>query len=326
MATAAFAFFQTQRVQEQTREIAQLRDETKQREQQAKQDVEKIAALEQKTQILNAESATLREKLHAMSPTLAEQNPAPAVTEASPEEGQQPKDASNQLGGFLQKMFKDPEMKKAMAAQQSMAMRQFYTDFVKSAQLTPQQADAFFNLLSERQMKMMDKAGDMMKSGTGGMPAAAQDMSDETEAFNAQLKDLLGDARATQFKDYEKTLADRIALNQLNQQLSATGAPLSADQSKGLMQLIADERAKQPPSPLTQQPGNMKGLNMSDGEMQQFFQSQEDVNSRVRTRAMGILTPAQLQALENFQKQQIEMQKMGLKMAKQMFGTKGEGE
>ena len=91
------------------------------------------------------------------------------------------------------------------------------------------------------------------------------------------------------------------------------------------MQVIADERAKQPPSPLTQ-PGNMKSLNMSDEQMQQFFQSQEDVNSRVRTRAMGILTPTQLQALEAFQKQQIEMQKMGLKMAKQMFGTKQDGE
>src|SRR5438067_1284102 len=164
---AAFAFFQTQRAQEQTRELAQLREETKTRAEQARHDAEKIAALEQKTEILNAESAALREKLHTMSsPALAEQNSAPAAAAASPEEGQQPKDASNQLGGFLQKMFKDPEMKKAMAAQQSMAMRQFYTDFVKSAQLTPQQADAFFNLLSERQMKMMDKAGHLMKSGS----------------------------------------------------------------------------------------------------------------------------------------------------------------
>lgn len=326
VAAAAFAFFQTERANQAAHEIAQLRTETSQRDEQLKKDAAQIASLEEKTEILNAESAALRAKLQSAasseSSTVAASATDSQANEAQPASDDQ--SSGKPLGGFFAKMFKDPEMKKTLVAQQSLAMRQFYTDFVKSAGLTPQQTDAFFNLLADRQMKMMDKAGDMMKGGSADATAAAQRMADDSKAFNEQLKSVLGDARATQFQNYEKTLGDRIVMQQFSQQLSATSTPLSADQNTGLMQVIADERTHMPAAPF--QPGSTKGLDMSDDQMRQFFQSQEDLNARVRARAVSILNPAQMQAFEAFQKQQLDLQKMGISMAKQMFGTKPDGQ
>jgi hypothetical protein len=69
------------------------------------------------------------------------------------------------------------------------------------------------------------------------------------------------------------------------------------------------------------QPGSTAGLTMSDDQMQQFFQGQEEVNERIRTRAMSLLTADQMKAFEQFQKQQIDVQKMGMTMARRMFGN-----
>ena len=65
---------------------------------------------------------------------------------------------------------------------------------------------------------------------------------------------------------------------------------------------------------------------MTDDAMEKFFTSQSEMNARVRTRAMSLLTAQQMQALEQGQKQQLEMQKAGIKMARQMFAPQKEGE
>ena len=46
----------------------------------------------------------------------------------------------------------------------------------------------------------------------------------------------------------------------------------------------------------------------------------EDYNRRVIDRAGQVLTPEQLAQYRTFQEQQVSMQKIGLKMAGQMFG------
>jgi hypothetical protein len=46
----------------------------------------------------------------------------------------------------------------------------------------------------------------------------------------------------------------------------------------------------------------------------------EDYNKRVLDRAGLVLTPAQLQQFTDLQNQQASMQKLGLKMAREMFG------
>ncbi len=314
IALAAAAFLQTREEKKKTMEVAVLRQELEKAASQSRETTEKIESLENKAQILTAESAALREKLHAASPAVPAMTPAAAEsTDASTEK---PKGG---MADMLGKMFKDPQMKKAMAAQQTMALRQFYSDFVKSSNLTPEQAEQFYNAIGERQMAMMEKAGDFMKGGqqTDEMKRA---MEEDTKKFEAQLKEIIGDKGAKQFHDFEMTLPDRIAMNQFSQQLSSGGTPLSADQNRALLQVMSEERRNNPATPAKL--NKFDGANMSDEQIQQFFTQQEDVNSRVRTRAMSLLTAEQMKAFEQFQKQQINMQRMGMTMAREMFGGK----
>jgi hypothetical protein len=54
--------------------------------------------------------------------------------------------------------------------------------------------------------------------------------------------------------------------------------------------------------------------------LDRHFAWQEEHSKRVLERAAGVLTPEQLKEFAEFQKSQMEMQKLGLKMAKEMFG------
>lgn len=273
----------------------------------------KIKSIEEKSRALVTESAALRGKLAAISTPAP--TPPPAITAATTATPQ-PK---NPMAGMLEKMLGTPEGRKTMAAQQTFAMRQFYSDFIKSAHLTPAESEKFYELLATRQLGLMDKAGAQLSGSKDEAGATAA--ADPMKAFDADLKSALGEQRVGLFHDYEKTLADHIAMNQLKQQLSGTNSQLSDDQTKGLLQVMSDERLHQPAPPFKQ--GDLSALNrMSDETMNQFFQSQEALNGRVRTRAMSVLTAAQLTELEKFQKQQLDMQKMGVTMARQMFAPK----
>ena len=63
---------------------------------------------------------------------------------------------------------------------------------------------------------------------------------------------------------------------------------------------------------------------MQTGEMQeQMFAQQEEVNIRVLERAGQILTPEQSAKLGPLLQSQLEMQKAGMKMAREMFKDPG---
>ena len=53
----------------------------------------------------------------------------------------------------------------------------------------------------------------------------------------------------------------------------------------------------------------------------EMMKSMQEFNNRVRTRAQSVLTPAQLNAFQSAQEQQVQMMEMGLKMSQQMFGA-----
>lgn len=328
VAAAAAAFVQTRRAQGQAREIAELQIVVKQMEAERKTDAETIAALQRKTEMLNAESAQLRGRLHAAAEAQPEPDAAAKTAAAGAEtDGEKAEggDKKNNPFGFIEKMLKDPQMKKAMAAQSSFAMRQFYTDFIKTNHLTPEEADRFYKALGDRQMALMDSTAEILgdKDGQAADSAKPADPKAKKEAAEQPLAEILGPQRFAQFQEYEKTLPDRMQINQLNQQLSASGAPLQPFQTDGLMRIIADERTKQPSPFAANDPAALsRTASMSDADLDDFTASQQQLNERVRARAASLLNPQQMSALEAYQKQSIEAQKLGLKMARDMMKSR----
>lgn len=320
VAAAAAALVQTQRATQLAGEVAALRSAAAENESRKKTDADHIAALENKTKILNAESAQLRGKLKQLAaPRLQpgrEETPVATGGDAdNAGSGESGGKNSSQLG-FFQKMLKDPEMKKTIAAQSSFAMRQFYADFLKTAHLPPADTERFYQLLSDRQMALMDGSMAILE-GRDSAEARAGDMERKKEAAEEPLKTMLGPEKFAQFQGYEKSLPDRMQLAQLGQQLAASGAPLQEFQSSSLLQIMADERAKQPAQLSANDPA--AAARLSDADLDSFVSSQQELNARVRTRASSVLNAQQMSAFEAYQKQMIETQKFGMKMARDMM-------
>jgi len=275
---------------------------------------EKIASLTSKTEAFASESEQLRAKLSALTPeeNAPDSEPKPTA-EAAPKKG-------NAMMKNLAKMMKDPAMRETMKAQQTMALPMLYGDFVKSLGLNSKETGEFYKLLADRQMEVMEASFKLMESGTAQLAENAKAMSEQKKISEQGLHDFLGEERTRQFSNYENSMGDRFTLNQLNQKLASSSAQLADHQSAALMKIMAEERtASNQPANLNNDPAKAMELMKSDAGLDNFLSRQESTNQRVLTRAMSILTPDQFKQFEEFQKQQINMQRAGIKMSREMM-------
>ncbi len=276
---------------------------------------EEVAQLQERNEVFKRESEQLREKLADRTPV------APAAAGAAPEK----KEAGGDfLKGFA-KMFTDPEMKKVMRSQQGVAIRMMYGDMAKELGLASDEANLIFDLLAERQMTISAKAM-TAGSGTADADTAAAEAQKTSEGYTAELKNILGDERMKKFEAYERTVGERMTLQQYQQSMTASGMPLDDTQRKSLLGVMTEERLRQPPSKFD--PGSkdvasaMKAMRSGEG-MEEAMQKQREFNQRVLGRARTILTADQTNAFEAAQKQMLEMQEMGIKMWKSGMGGGG---
>lgn len=286
-------------------------------------DSRRIAALEEQLAETASENAKLskalsdaNDKASALESESAQLRAARALSGAhlEPEAAATPAgDKPKPKGNFIAQMFKDPQMRKLLAAQQANALRGLYSDFLKEAHLTPDQTDRFFQLLQDRQMALMDSSANMMSGGQVDPKA----VSAATDTADAALKDLLGPDQFAQYQDFEKTLGSRMQIQQFNQQLAGEGMPLQDYQNTALTQIMSQENASIPS--FKNNPQDL--ANMSQSDVDQYSQQIDATNQRIYNRAMSVLTPPQLSAFASYQKNMAAAQLAGLKMAQQMMNN-----
>lgn len=236
------------------------------------------------------------------------------------EAGEEPGLFGGGMGGMLGKMMKDPAMRDFMKDQQKTVINQMYAGLFKEMKLTPDEREKLKSILIESQMKNVDLAQGMFGEGkTGVAVAVGQQISDASKETEGEIKALLGEDRFGQYENYQKTMGERMQLDQFKNQLSSE-APLSEEQTKQLLELMQSEKSAVPmavPTPPT------------SGEVTEIFTAEvlekqikwaEDYNRRVLEGAGKILTADQLKQYQAFQEQQASMQKLGLQMVKGMFG------
>lgn len=312
------------------RAVASLQREVQLLKTQSEKDHRLIAELTAKNDVYKNESESLRQNLAAGggdSPTGAA-GKSVAPTDGAAKEGEK---SEGGPGGFMKgvaKMFTDPEMKKAMRGQQSMMVRMMYADLAKELGLAPEEANQLIELLTERQMGMAARSMELM--GDGGADAKKLEESGKSinasrKEYDAQINALLGEERAKKFTEYERTIGDRMQMQQVQQAFTASGVPLQDSQRDGLMAIMKEERLKTPASPFEASnkdvTAQMKALQNGDA-VDKAMQQTQDFNTRVLTRARTVLTPEQINAFEAAQKQQLDMMQLGMKMSREMFKGK----
>lgn len=319
MALGAFAIYEYQQAEHYRELVAQMSKDAAG----ARGESDDITSENRKLKDQTHSQKVAIEQLETRNKELAEAGPGdPAKLAPSASAGDAPKEGGGDFMKTVAKMFSDPKMKNAMRGQQATVVNMMYADLAKELGLAPDVARQVLALLADRQMDISSTSmAAMSKGGKDGAAMAA--VGKETEGVKAgydeQIKAVLGADKFTKFQDYEKTLGERIALDQVQKQLSAGGMPLEAAQSNGLLAIMKEERVRAPSSVPPSDPAAQMKMMQTDEGVNAWMKTQEDFNRRVLDRARSVLSPDQILAFEAAQKQQIEMQRMGVQMSREMF-------
>jgi hypothetical protein len=235
--------------------------------------------------------------------------------------------SSNPIG----EMFKDPKMREMIKSSQKAFLGPMidkqYAALFQQLNLSPDQTAALKDLL-QKKMEAGTDAGMSMLDGSldaGQRTDLAKQMKSETDDYDAQIKQFLGDDNYPAFQNYEKTMPDRMTVSQFNDQLAGGAAALTADQQQQLIQAMNDARAsfQWTTDYNNKNPANGDFASMfSDDKVNKFAKEKEQFDQQFLTRAQQILTPEQAAAFQQFQTSQRELQIAGMKMAAQMFAPK----
>ena len=327
VAAGVFAYVQFDNATALKREIAQI---TAAREAAQKAEAEAQSELSR----LKAETEIARQNITRLTDErnrargLAN-NPAPggvpgAMTGTPPPAADKAPDG---MMAGIAKMFQTEDGKKMMRSQMAMGLRMQYGGLAKDLKLDPKVADQVMALLGDRQAALTEATFSSMKNGALD-EAAAKEIGAKSEAlqkeYDAKIKAVLGEQGAVQLKDYERTLGDRMMLTMHEQQFAAAGAPLEQTQRDSLLQIMKDERMKTPVTAFDAANAGDSSKAIAamrdDAAVEKWLKQEEDYQQRVLQNATKSLNPDQINALRDSFKQQLDMQRFGVKMSKEMFG------
>lgn len=142
-------------------------------------------------------------------------------------------------------MMDRPEMQRMMALRQRAALDSRYAALFKQLGLSPDRLDQLKNLMVERQQVGSDVFAAAAKQGLDPMNDRAElaRLTAEGQAkVDSDIKALLGDSDFSTYQDYQATLPQRAVVNQLQQSLSYTSAPLSDAQAEQLVQILTQNQ------------------------------------------------------------------------------------
>jgi len=247
--------------------------------------------------------------------------PMPGKPPKTPEES-----GGKSMMAGMAKMFESEDGKKMMRTQMAMGIKMQYVGIAKDLNLDPKAADQVFALLADQQAAMTEATFAMMQDG-GLDEEATKSLSAKTESvkkeYDEKLRAVLGEDGMKQLTGYERTTGDRMMLSMHEQQFAAAGAPLETNQREGLLQIMKTERLKTPASAFDasnqSDPSKAFSAMKDDAAIDKWIAQEEDYQRRVLQAAPNALNPDQVSALQQSLKQQLEMQRFGVKMGREMF-------
>lgn len=219
-----------------------------------------------------------------------------------------------------QRLLQDPEFRKLMLAQQRTSVAMTHPDLISALGLSREQADRLFDLLAEQQMRSREKQLPMQ--GMTGPPdeAALQEMQrqakEEQQSREAEVAALLGDAKMAEWKEYRQSISARFQVKQLHDLLAGSDAALREDQMQPLVAAIAQEQRRD----LAENGFNMKLLPTRAVTEDHTRRIEESIdltsasNQRIHDAAAAILSSDQLDSLDEMLNQNLNMQRMHLRM------------
>ena len=194
----------------------------------------------------------------------------------------------------------DPEVRRLMDVVQRGQIVQRFAALFKTLKLSPEKLAEFEELLAERQNAGTDVLIAASQQGINPMQNPdqfRQMVQDAQGAIDTKIQSTLGADDYAQFQTFQQTQTQRAVVNQLQQNLSFTDTPLTDAQKTQMNQLVAQ-------SPSAGQNGGV-------------------IDDSLISQSQGVLSPPQLQVLQNLQQTQQANQQLQRMMAQGRAGDGG---
>jgi len=220
----------------------------------------------------------------------------------------------------IAEMFKNPEMKDMMRAQQKLLMETTHGSLFRYLQMPPERVDAFKELLIEKQMALMDSGLSM----TGDSLSAEQrkDAADRakklTKEYEDKMRSFLTEKDYAVYEQFEETQPERMQVHLFKQTL-APNEQLTDQQEHELILAMHEERSGFKFSTGLDQRETFDPSQFTEEAMATHLGELAQLQEAYISRAQEVLSESQVKQFMDNLKQQRAMQEMGMRMAAQMF-------
>ncbi|MBX7158249.1 MAG: hypothetical protein K1X66_07680 [Verrucomicrobiae bacterium] len=216
---------------------------------------------------------------------------------------------NNNQDNPFRELFRTPEMQEFIKARQRGFLADTYKDFVNQIGLSPKEREKFLDILAQNQTQFPERN----RRWPSNSPT--NQLNAETEnKMESELQELLGSSRYAQYESYQKTIGQRSAMRQFEQQIALSEAPLQPYQRDQMLQILIEENRNAPFSGIRQRDMMRQFSQWDEATAQQYFESQQKANDRILLRAQTVLNPKQLEQFKEFQNGLLKIQETGLKV------------
>jgi hypothetical protein len=223
---------------------------------------------------------------------------------------------------FVNQLLDDPEAAPLLASQRRQMVEQRYAALFARLNLPPAQLEKLKSLLADKQLAGTEAMALARTQGLGRDDARAAIQQANADS-DAQIKATIGDAAFASLQNYDSTFPQRTVVNDLAQRLDAAGTALQTAQREQLVQILADNalpgtnNAAMPFMPGGGRGGGpgffaaMGGPNLGDGDVGQYLSDKAIKDAATLQQAATVLTPPQLQLLQQMQEEQNNQIRLG---------------
>ena len=207
-----------------------------------------------------------------------------------------------------------PSYQKMMRAQFRANNRRTHAELGAYLGLSEEDANRLIDLISDQQLAMNTRSAQPLPTNVTDMRQQWDQLQREHQK---QIVDLIGPAKAEEFRKYQETMPARGEVEMIARQLEGSDAPLKDDQRKQLIAVIAEERGR---VPMPQYDSN------ADPEAYAKIANdwQSDYEQRVNAQARAILDNEQYNAYSDYQQWQKEMREQ-FAVSRRMMPLPGAG-
>jgi hypothetical protein len=252
------------------------------------------------------------------------QLPQPAATNAP-----NPQDLREQMNAAMERqrnLLSDPEYREALQTQQKMMLKQQNPDVARDLNLTPEQVDRLFAALADQSMRSMETVSMWQQQGNQASPEELQRKSLEQQSANeAELKNVLGEAKYREWMEYQTTAPARYEASRLRSLLADAGVPLDQSLAKPLQKVLLEHQkleqqrmqqffAKQDSANTARIGFVTDDLRSAAGLAPNTEEHMEEMQRRQREKLARVLTPEQLKVIEDEQNAQLQLQRVQTKL------------